>query len=68
MKPLDLPDVAAVDDRVDGEREAEPRHLGGEPHLGLVRAAQPRDLVGGGDVDALQRELHVVEPGIGKGR
>ena len=65
---LDLVDIAAVDHRVHRQCEAEPRDLGGELHLGVVRTLQPRHLVGRGDVDALQRQLHMVEPHVGERR
>ena len=44
---LDALDIGAVHDRVDGERQLEPHHLGGERALARERALVAGDVVGG---------------------
>ena len=51
-------------DEIDGQRQPEPHHLGGERVLSLERAAIAGDVVGGFGVGVLDRDLHVIEPGI----
>src|SRR5215211_4662001 len=60
-------DIGAVHDGVDGEREAEPHHLGGSGSLALISAAITGDLVRGGGRAVLDRDLNVVEPRLIEG-
>ncbi len=62
----DMIDVGAMHHGIDGERNAVPRHLGGQRFLALVRALVARDVVGRARLVVLNRDLHVVEPGIGQ--
>ena len=61
---LELVEVLAVDDGVDGERQA--RRPDRPRHLELARMPlEPADPVGDPGLGALQRELHMIEPGLG---
>ena len=51
---------------VDGERQAELHHLGGERALARRGAVVAGDMVGGCFLAVLDRNLHVVEPGVGE--
>ncbi len=61
---LDLVNVAAVDDGVQRQRQTELDHLGGEFEFLRLGVLQAADLLGILRVDALDRELHVVEPDV----
>ena len=63
---VDVIDVGAVHHGIDGQRNAEPRHLGGERLLARIGALVAGDVVGGAGLVVLDRDLHVVEPGIGE--
>ena len=62
----DALDIGAVHHRIDGERQVEPHHLGGERALLRERAAIAGDMVGGLRRYVLDRDLHVIETGIGQ--
>ena len=51
-------------DRVDGERQFEPHHLGGKRALAREGALVSGDVVGRGFYAVLDRDLDVIEPGL----
>ena len=58
----DLMDIRAMDDRIDGERQARLDHITGEGALALPRAFVMAEAVVGLLVCALEGELRMVEP------
>ena len=62
----DALDVGAMHDRVDRERELQPHHLRGECALACKRAIVAGDTVGRCFDAVLDRNLHVVEAGVGE--
>ena len=63
---LDARDIGAMHHHVDGERQAELHDLGGERTLARRGAFVAGDVVGGGFLAVLDRDLHVVEPAVGE--
>jgi hypothetical protein len=53
-------------DCIDGERQPEADHFGGEAALARIAPAVSGDVVGGGRLAVLDRDLHVVEAGFGQ--
>ena len=54
-------DVGAVDDEIDGERQAEPHRFGRERIFALERAAIAGDMIGRHRVGVLDRDLDMIE-------
>ena len=59
-------DVGSMHHGIDGERNFQPHHFGGERGLARVRALIARDAVGGGWLTVLDRDLHMIETGVGE--
>ena len=62
----DAVDVGAVHDRIDGQRKLQPHHFGRERLLAGEGAFIAGNVVGGGALAVLDRDLHMVEAGIGE--
>src|SRR5947199_6537092 len=57
-------DIGAVHHGINGERDAEPRHLGGERLLACIRAFVSGNAVSRRSVAVLDRDLHMIKTGI----
>ena len=53
-------------DHVDGERQTEPHDLAGERALAREGAVVAGDVIGGCLLAVLDRDLHVIEAGVGE--
>ncbi len=62
----DALDIGAMDDGVDGQRQAQPYDLCGELALARIGAVIAGDAVGRCRHAVLDRELHMIEAGVGK--
>src|ERR1700730_3628779 len=60
----DPPNIGAMHDRIDRERQAEPHDFASERMFALERAAIARNVIRGYGVGVLDRDLDVVEAGL----
>src|SRR5262245_43641211 len=63
---VDALDIGAMHDGVDGEWQLEPHHLGCQGALARKGAVIAGDMIGGLPLAVLDRDLHMVEPGLGQ--
>ena len=59
-------DVGAMHHRVDGQQNFQPHHFGGQRALAREGAVIAGNVVGAGRLAVLDRDLHMIEAGVGK--